>query len=297
MDQAEQLRNIIKQRNRDPEKKARVITITSGKGGVGKSNAAVNLAVQLRRLDQKVIIFDADFGLANVEVMFGAIPKYNLSDLIYRGRQIKDIITSGPMDIGFISGGSGITGVNNLSRDQIAFLVHNLKALDQIADIILIDTGAGIADSVLEFVLASPEVLLITTPDPSSLTDSYSLLKALHRNPNFRKEDAAIKVIANRVTTAEDGWAVFEKLHAIVNQFLNGSLEYLGMVPMDPAVEKAIRQQIPVSIWNPEAKSSRAFAGLADDLLHRTYYHSNEKQGITQLFYEIFIKRFRGGAK
>lgn len=297
MDQAEQLRNIIKQKNQDPAKSARVITVTSGKGGVGKSNAAVNLAVQLRRMEQKVIIFDADFGLANVEVMFGAIPKYNLSDLIYRGKQIQDIITTGPMDIEFISGGSGITGVSNLSRDQIAFLVHNLKALDQYADIILIDTGAGIADSVLEFVMASPEILMITTQEPSSLTDSYSLLKALHKNPNFRKEETSIKVISNRVGTQEDGYAVYERLKAIVSQFLNGSLEYLGMIPQDHAIEKGIRQQVPVSILYPEAKSSKAFAMLAEALLDGTSCQYQEKQGIARLFYEIINRKFRGGEK
>ena len=196
MDQAQQLRNMVKLKNQQSDSNARVITVSSGKGGVGKSNTAVNLAVCLRRMGKRVIIFDADFGLANVEVMFGAVPKYNLSDLIYRGKKIQDIITEGPMEIGFISGGSGITGVNNLSRDQIAFLIHNLKELDQLADIILIDTGAGIPDSVLEFVVASPEILMILTSDPSSLTDSYSLLKALHRNPNFDRENAVIKVIA-----------------------------------------------------------------------------------------------------
>ena len=291
MDQAEQLRNIIKQRQRSPVQSARVITITSGKGGVGKSNAAVNLAVQLRKLDQRVIIFDADFGLANVEVMFGAIPKYNLSDLIYRGKRVQEIITPGPMEIGFLSGGSGVTGVNNLSRDQIAFLVHNLKTLDQMADVILIDTGAGIADSVLEFVLASPEVLLITTPEPSSLTDAYSLLKALHRNPNFRKEDASLKVVANRVEAQEDGYAVYEKLNAIVRQFLHGSLEYLGMIPQDGAIDRAIRQQMPVSMMNPEAKSSKAFAALAESLLNGTVFKPVEQQGIARLFSNIIRKR------
>ena len=171
MDQAEQLRNIIKKKNQQPEASARVITITSGKGGVGKSNTAVNLAVQLRKMGKKVIVFDADFGLANVEIMFGVMPKYNLSDVIYRGKKIQDIITPGPMDIGFISGGSGITGINNLTRAQIAFLIYNLKELDSMADVILIDTGAGISDSVLEFVIASPEVLLVLAPERKRLRE------------------------------------------------------------------------------------------------------------------------------
>ena len=153
MDQAEQLRNIVK-KNQRPARKARIFTVTSGKGGVGKSNVVVNLAVQMQRQGKKVIIFDADLGLANVEIMFGAIPKYNLSDLIYRGKTVQEIITAGPLDIGFISGGSGITGVNNLSKEQLKFLVRNLNELDELADIVLIDTGAGISDHVLEFVMA-----------------------------------------------------------------------------------------------------------------------------------------------
>ena len=122
MDQAQQLRNVIKLKNQKPAKTARVITITSGKGGVGKSNLAVNLAVQLRKQGKSVIIFDADFGMANVEVMYGVIPQYTLSDLIYKGKSIREIISKGPMDIGFISGGSGIIGLNNFSALQVKIM-------------------------------------------------------------------------------------------------------------------------------------------------------------------------------
>ncbi len=291
MDQAQQLRNMIKLKNQQSDSNARVITVSSGKGGVGKSNTAVNLAVCLRRMGKRVIIFDADFGLANVEVMFGAVPKYNLSDLIYRGKKIQDIITEGPMEIGFISGGSGITGVNNLSRDQIAFLIHNLKELDQLADIILIDTGAGIPDSVLEFVVASPEILMILTSDPSSLTDSYSLLKALHRNPNFDREHAVIKVIANKVSGREEGYQVFDKLNSVVQQFLHGDLSYLGMIPRDSAIERAIRQQFPVSILNPQAKSSKAFESLAVRLVNNEVEQPEERTGIAYLLSNVILRK------
>lgn len=291
MDQAQQLRDMIKLKNQQPSASARVITITSGKGGVGKSNAAVNLAVCLRRLGKRVIIFDADFGLANVEVMFGAVPKYNLSDVIYRGKRIQDIITEGPMEIGFISGGSGITGVNNLSRDQIAFLIHNLKELDQLADIILIDTGAGIPDSVLEFVVASPEIIMVLTSEPSSLTDSYSLLKALHRNPNFERENARIQVIANKVSGREDGYQVFDKLNSVVKRFLQGELIYLGMIPQDPAIDRAVRQQSPVTILNPQARSSRAFDHLAQYLVDGVGSEEKERPGITYLLSNLLIRK------
>lgn len=291
MDQAQQLRNIVKQKNQQFVPNARVITVTSGKGGVGKSNVAVNMAVQMRKSGKRVIILDADFGLANVEVMFGAIPKYNFSDLIYRGMNIRDIITAGPMDIGFISGGSGIVGVNHLTKEQIAYLINSMNELDQIADVIIIDTGAGIADSVLEFALASPEIVLVTTPEPSSLTDAYSLLKALYRNPGFQWEGRRIRVIANRVTSAEEGNAVFEKLNTVVTQFLDGSLEYLGMLPQDSMLEKAVRTQKPVAISYPDAKASRAFEALTVNLLEDREVKLQTRWGIAQLFTNLISKK------
>lgn len=291
MDQAEQLRNVIKRQNQSLPPRARLIAITSGKGGVGKSNLAVNLAIQLQKQGKKVLIFDADLGLANVEVMFGAIPKYNLGDLIYRGMNIQDIITPGPLGIGFISGGSGIMGMNNLTKGQISFLVHNLAQLDSMADIVIVDTGAGIADSVMEFVLACPEILLVTTPEPSSLTDSYSLLKALHRNPNFRRNETVINVVANKVTSVDEGQTVYDKLNSVVTQFLQGKVNYLGMVPQDAALEKAVRQQQTVSMYAPGSNASRAFEILASNLLNNGHEIPMMRRGITQLFAGLLNRR------
>ena len=290
-DQAEKLRNIIKAQSQPRRQAARVITVTSGKGGVGKSNVAVNLAVQMRKRGKRVIIFDADFGLANVEIMFGAIPKFNLSDLIYREKTIKEIITPGPMGIGFISGGSGITGINNLSKEQLRFLVGNLEQLDGLADVIIVDTGAGISDNVLEFVMASPEILLLVTSEPSSLTDAYSLLKALHRNEEFQQAQSKVKVISNRVVSEEEGVGIYEKLNAVVGQFLNGDLEYVGIIPRDVLLEKAVCQQQPVSILYPEAKSSKAFEQLSGYLLEGVAAPIEEKRGIVQLLSRFLFQR------
>ena len=185
MDQAQQLRNVIKQRNQNYIEPARVITITSGKGGVGKSNTSVNLAVWLSRLGKRVIIFDADFGLANVEVMFGVIPKYTLADVIYENQTIKSIISNGPLGIDFISAGSSVVGLNNLNHKQIHFIVSAINELNSMYDFIIIDTGAGVSEQVMEFVAASNEIVLVTTPEPTSITDSYSLLKALYKRPDF----------------------------------------------------------------------------------------------------------------
>ncbi len=288
MDQAQQLRNVIKKQNQKVVKKtARVITTTSGKGGVGKSNLSVNLAIQFRKMGKRVVIFDADFGLANVEVMFGAVPRFNLSDLIYRNKDITEVITEGPMEIGFISGGSGILGLNNLTKEQIQYLVSSLESLSSMADIIIVDTGAGISDSVLEFVLASPEVLLVTTPDPSSLTDSYSLLKALYNHPRFDKKNSQVYVVSNRVMNMEEGKLLFEKLDSVVRQFLDGNIKFLGAVPQDMALEKAVRQQKPVSISNPTSKSAEAFAQMANMLMDGSEATANAKWGITKFFDKI----------
>lgn len=292
MDQAQQLRDVIKQKNKEslPEH-ARVITITSGKGGVGKSTVAVNLAVWLRKMGKKVLIFDADMGLANVEVMFGAVPQYNLSDLIYRGKCIREIITQGPMEIGFVSGGAGIAGLNNLTKDQIVYLVHSLAELDEMADVIIVDTGAGISDSVLEFVLASPEIMLISTPEPSSLTDSYSLLKALYRNPTFSREKVKINIVSNKVNTIEEGNVVFSKLNSVVSQFLKGNLNFLGMIPQDPELEKATRNQKIVSLEREKASSTGAFEILTDNFLNNKCEQIVIHRGITQMFVNFLSRR------
>ena len=215
MDQAEQLRKLVKKNSR-PRSIARVITVTSGKGGVGKSSISVNLAIQLSRLGKKVVIFDADFGLANIEIMLGIRPQYNLADLMFRGKSLQDIITEGPDKIGFISGGSGIQELTRLSREQIIYLTQKLFQLDKLADIIIIDTGAGIADSVLEFVAASSEVILVATPEPTSITDAYALLKTLNRKSEFSVSDTNISMLANRITSEEDGKELYEKLRALI---------------------------------------------------------------------------------
>lgn len=282
MDQASQLR-IIKA-NMQARPLSRVITVTSGKGGVGKSNTAINLAIQFRKMGKRVIILDADFGLANIEVMFGAVPKHNLYDLIYQGKNIRDIITWGPMEVGFISGGSGIAGMANLSRDYLTYIIKNLAELDAIADIIIIDTGAGISDAVLEFLVASGEILLVTTPEPTSITDSYSLLKALYRHPRFKEADTKVKMIANRVERDAEGQALYNKLNSVVMRYLKIPMTYLGSVPQDTQLYKAMMQQSPVSLQNPTAKSSLAYETIAARLLDKNEELRQPKRGMAAFF-------------
>lgn len=288
MDQAEQLRNIIKSGNVVQNRPmARVIAVTSGKGGVGKSNTAINLAIQFRKMGKRVIILDADFGLANIEVMFGAAPKHNLSDLIYHGKNIKEIITWGPMEVGFISGGSGIAGLSNLNRDYLNCIIRNLSELDTIADVIIVDTGAGISDAVLEFLVASGEVLLVTTPEPTSITDSYSLLKALNRHPRYSRDYTEIKVIANKVDSEQEGQTLFDKLNIVVSRYLKMPITYLGMIPQDAQLSKAVMQQTPVSIQNPQSRSAFAYEVMAAKLMNVEAAPRTQRRGMAAFFSHI----------
>ena len=292
MDQAEQLRKLVKQ-NSQPKSIARVITITSGKGGVGKSSVSVNLAIQLSRMGKKVVIFDADFGLANIEIMLGIRPQYNLADLMFRGKTLQDIITEGPEKIGFISGGSGIQELTRLSRDQIIYLTQKLFQLDKLADVIIIDTGAGIADSVLEFVAASSEVILVATPEPTSITDAYALLKTLNKKSEFSVGNTNIGMLANRIKDEEDGKELYEKLRVVADKFLQIPLTYLGGIPQDSNVSKAVIQQKPVTQLYPNSEASKAIIRIAEKMCNGTDTVVQEKKGMAQLFSNLIKSKYR----
>ena len=302
MDQAEKLRNIIKKQelpNNQPVKEvsvkhnAKVITVTSGKGGVGKSSMSVNLAIQLARRGKRVVIFDADFGLANVEIMLGLHPQYNLADMMFRGKKLKDIIMYGPENVGFISGGSGIQELANMTRTQVLDLIQKLVELDQFADVIIVDTGAGISDTVLEFVAASEDVLLVATPEPTSITDAYALLKTLNKRVSANPEKTVVKMIANQVHGNRDAKELFDKLGMVVSKFLDIKVEYIGAVPYDHNMQKAIMKQTPISILDPHSNTAKAvknIAGLIDDDMNQ----QEEHYGIVKLFSNETIVDYRG---
>lgn len=291
MDQAEQLRNIIKQQNKKAHL-ARVITVTSGKGGVGKSNVAVNLAIQLSKLGKKVVILDADFGLANIEVMLGIRPEYNLADMMFKGKDLKDIISKGPENIGFISGGSGLRELTNLDSDQIRSLVRSMYELDHLADVVLVDTGAGISETVMDLVLSSEEVLLVATPEPTSITDAYALLKTLCRKEDYDKERTKIHMIANRTHDYAEGKELYEKLNTVVEKFLHMNMDYIGHIPYDEKLPNSVMKQQPVSMLYPNAASTRAMLDIAMLLLNgQTAEHIERERGLSGLLAKMFKSR------
>lgn len=290
MDQASKLRALIKE-TKTKQHTSKVITVTSGKGGVGKSNMSINLAIQLSKAGNRVVILDADFGLANVEVMLGIRPTYSLIDLIHRRKSIKEIITKGPENIGFISGGSGIRDMLQLSEEQHSYLLTKLYELDELADYIIIDTGAGISDCVLEFIETSSETLLVVTPEPTSITDAYAVLKMLNLRELFLEQEKSIKVVCNRVQGEKDGIQLFEKLNVVVKRFLKVRIEYIGSVVQDDCVMKSVMQQKPISIAYPRSNAVKGYRMIANRMMEQKQETKQNESGIKFVFSRMFHKK------
>ena len=274
-DQADKLRQVIdnlklKHAASQPEfpfhqqkRSARVITVTSGKGGVGKTNITINLAIALSEMGLRVVILDADFGLANIDVLFGIIPQYTLVDVIRNKKSILEILSEGPKNVKFISGGSGVEELVKLEKSQLARFVENISLLDRIADIIMIDTGAGLSENVMSFVMAADEVLLVTTPEPTSITDAYALIKMVSNRDRTKR----IKVIVNRAESISEANDITNKLMLVADKFLSIKLDPLGFILQDDAVIKAVKQQQPFSLCYPKSHAARYIKELSGKLM------------------------------
>lgn len=289
MDQANNLRNLINNYTAAQSSSAllnvssRVITVTSGKGGVGKSNFSANLAIQLAKAGKRVIIVDADFGLANIEVIFGILPRYSLANVLRGEKGIHEVLTDGPCGIKFISGGSGLKELANVSDRQLSYFLDQFEYLDQISDIIIIDTGAGISKTVVNFIKASDETIFITTPEPTSITDAYALIKtvceASDGTPIF-------KIAINRVDDEEEGNEVFSKISRVASKFLNINIENLGCIPYDRDLVRAVKCQSPAIISYPNSMFSRSIENISYKLLNIDYSIAVKTKGL-----KGFVKR------
>ncbi len=277
MDQADKLRQVIDNLklkhaiNHVPvpvvpvKRSARVITVTSGKGGVGKTNITINLAIALSEQGLRVIILDADFGLANIDVLFGIIPQYTLVDVIKNKKSIMEIITNGPRNTKFISGGSGVEDLVKLDKEQIMKFVENMALLDKLADIIIVDTGAGLSDNVMSFIMAADDVLLITTPEPTSVTDAYALIKMVSNRDKTKK----MRVIVNRADNTDEANDIMNKLALVAEKFLGIVLEPAGYILHDDAIVKAVKLQHPFLISFPKSQATRSIKEISTKLIEK----------------------------
>jgi flagellar biosynthesis protein FlhG len=244
-------------------KSSKVITVTSGKGGVGKTNLTINLSIALSELGYRVVILDADFGLANIDVMFGIIPQYTLVDVIHDRKNILEVLCDGPQNIKFISGGSGVEELVKIEKSQLDKFISNISLLDKLADIILIDTGAGLSDNVMNFVMAADEVLLVTTPEPTSITDAYALIKMVSN----RDKDKVIRVVINRAESLNEANDIMNKLSLVADKFLSLKLNPLGYILQDEMVYKAVKLQQPFMIYFPKSAASKSVRELSKKLV------------------------------
>jgi flagellar biosynthesis protein FlhG len=295
-DQAETLREIMNNKIAAPEaqspggagpgeNKTRIITITSGKGGVGKTNISTNLAIAYAQMGKKVILMDADLGLANVNVVLGIIPKYNLYHLIRKQKSMADIIMDTNYGIRIVAGASGFAKIANLTEEERKNFVNELSELSN-ADVIIIDTSAGVSNNVLSFVEAADEALILTTPEPTAITDAYGIIKIIATEMD--KQNLGLKLIVNRVKSVVEGRKVAERMISIASQFLNLKVDYLGYVYEDPAVQNAVLRQKPFMIVEPKGKASICLRHIVSRLEKVEY---RDGSGIGN-----FLRKLLGGA-
>ena len=268
-DQAQSLREIIKKAESSAvsvygklRPSAKVVSIISGKGGVGKSFLAVNLAVALSQLGLRVLIIDADFGLANVDVMLGMPARYNLSHLLSRQHTMEEIVQDWQGGLRFISGGNGIDMLLHMNEEQLTNTIDELLLLSEPIDIILCDTGAGVNDTVLRLAAASTETILVTTPEPTAILDAYALLKTLNQS----EDTPNIRLVMNKAASQKEAENAVNSFMGITKKYLDKQIEPLGSILYDDEVGKSIKQQIPLLIGQPKSTTVRDIISIAETL-------------------------------
>ena len=246
-DQAQELKKIMKG-------KTRIIAITSGKGGVGKSNLSVNMAIAYAQQGKKVMLIDGDLGMANVNILMNIVPQYNLMHVINKQKKMQEIINDTEFGIKFIAGANGFSKIANLTVEELDDFAKQFAMLGN-SDIIIIDTGAGIANNVLQFVSAADEVYVVTTPEPTAITDAYGIIKII--TTELPDREMNIKLLVNRVHSADEGKRISERIINIVGQFLNKKVDYIGFVYDDPVVQASVIRQKPFIVVNPTSKPAQ----------------------------------------
>ena len=239
--------------------KARVIAITSGKGGVGKTSIVGNLGYAFTKLGKKVLILDADLGLGNLDVLLGLAPKYNLSHVITGEKAIDEILVEGPGKMKILPASSGIQELTHLTKDQKIQILSQLDLLINNVDLLLIDTAAGISSNVMDFNATAQEVVVVVSPEPTSITDAYALMKVL----SLKYSGKACKLMVNMVSRPEEGREVFRQLQLVTDRFLDINIEYLGYVLFDGKVTKGVKNQKIVSELYPDTLASRCFTDIS----------------------------------
>lgn len=262
----------------------RVISVTSGKGGVGKTNIVANLGYAFAQLGKKVLILDADLGLGNLDVLLGLAPKFNLSHVILGEKSVNDIIVEGPGKMLILPASSGIQELTQLTQNQKVKILSELDQLIGAVDILFIDTAAGISSNVMDFNVTAHEIIVVVSPEPTSITDAYALMKVL----SLKYAEKCCKVIVNLAGTSQQGREVFRQLNMVTERFLDMTLDYLGSVLFDANIIQGVKQQKLVSELYPDTQASRCFTDLARKI--STSSPTHVPKGDSNFFWHHLIK-------
>ncbi|MEK3786606.1 MinD/ParA family protein [Paenibacillus sp. FSL K6-1230] len=262
-DQAQMLRQLMStlDKYRLPQRtgQARIVTVASGKGGVGKSNITLNLALALQSLGRKVLLFDADIGMANIDVLMGTSSPYNLSHVLRREKTMTQIVQKGANSLPFVPGGSGVKELFSLTSADLDYFMEEIELLATDMDYVFFDTGAGLSMENLKFIMAADECLIVTTPEPTSITDAYALIKVVSGN----QSDTKFKIIVNRADNDNEARLVADKISLVTSRFLNLDIPLLGYISDDPHVSEAVKKQVPFSLGFPGCPATRDLVRLA----------------------------------
>lgn len=263
-DQAQALRQLVSSHVGSAESKvrkgsARILTVSSGKGGVGKSNFTLNFALALKSLGRKVLLFDADIGMANIDVLMGVRPRYNLYHLLKGEKDITEIVELGSHALPFIAGGSGLADLFSLSEGDLNYFTSQIEMISEEMDFILFDTGAGLSKETLKFITAADECLVVTTPEPTSITDAYALIKVVHG----MEAEVPFRLVINRVSGEHEAKQVADKISLVAGRFLDMDIPTLGYLSDDSHVMQAVKKQVPFSIAFPGCSAARDIQRLA----------------------------------
>jgi len=261
MDQAQSLRNLMQ-----PHSDAtplRVVAVTSGKGGVGKTNLTANLSVLAAKAGKRVLVIDADLGLANVEILLGISPKHHVGDLIDRSVGLESVLATGPHGVCVLPAGNGVQTLTNLDDDQKRRLVHALDPLEDRFDLVIIDTGAGIGDNVIFFVGAAQEAILLVSPEPTSLTDAYATVKVLSQQVGVRHFNVVVNPAPHEMAAKD----IYRKLTAVTDRFLSANMRYLGFLPHDDNLHRSVMAQRALVDLYPHSPATRALVSITEKFL------------------------------
>jgi len=256
--------------------------VLSGKGGVGKSNLSLNLSLALTKKKQRVLLFDMDIGMGNIDILIGQTASYTMVDLLEKKLSIQQIIKKGPQDLAYVAGGTGVSSVFEWSPSDLAHLIQELSSLTNQYDYMIFDMGAGMSESVLKFLKAVDEMIVVTTPEPTSITDAYAAIKLAASY----SVSAPVRLIINKTLSDKEGNETYERFNRAVQQFLNISISLLGIVPNDQAVQKAVNRQMPFLLQNPASKASISLIEMVNMLIPQDNRTTAKTEG-------MFIRRLK----